>query len=187
MKNKKLNYLTKVSLLGVMGFLLMFLEFPLPFLPPFLKFDFGDLPALLGTFALGPVAGILAELIKNILHGLFGSSSAFVGELANFTFGSLLCIGAGFTYKFKKTKKSAMAGLALGTVLMTISAMLFNYYIFLPLYGIKSMASIIIKGIVPFNIIKGAVISVITLSVYKKVSPVLHKEIERNELESKLS
>lgn len=181
MKNKNLNDLVKISLLGVMGFILMFLEFPLPFLPPYLKIDLGDLPALIGTFALGPVAGVLVELIKNLLHGLYGSSSMFVGELANFTVGSLMCVTAGLFYKKKKTRGFAILGLSLGTIIMTIGAVLFNYYIFLPLYGIKDAFPALVYGIIPFNLIKGALVSVITFVIYKSVSPILHKEIAKRE------
>lgn len=181
MKNKKLNDLVKISLLGVMGFIIMFLEFPIPFLPPYLKIDFSDLPALIGTFALGPVAGVMAELIKNLLHGLYGSSSMFIGELANFTVGSIMCIISGLVYKRKKTRGFAILGLSLGTIAMTIGAVLFNYYIFLPLYGIKDAFPALLYGIIPFNLIKGVLVSVLTFLMYKSVSPILHKEISKRE------
>ncbi len=111
MKNNKLNRLVKISLLGVVGFLLMFIEFALPIFPSFLKIDISDLPALMGTFALGPGAGIAIEFLKNILHGIFNGKTAFIGEVANFAVGSVLVFTAGDIYSPQKTKKSAVISL----------------------------------------------------------------------------
>lgn len=196
MENKKLNRLIKISLLSVIGFLLMFLEFALPIFPNFLKIDISDLPALIGTFAFGPAAGIGIELLKNILHGIFNGNTMFIGELANFLVGSVFVIVSGLIYKTNKTRIVAVISLALGTIVMSIAAGILNYYVFLPLYEtvlhfpisavvgmgtkinprITNLNSFIIWSIMPFNVIKGILVSAITVVVYKSVSPVLHRE-----------
>jgi riboflavin transporter len=197
MKNNKLNKMIKVSMLGVIAFLLMFFELAMPMFPPFLKIDISDLPALLGAFALGPVAGIGIELLKNVLHGIFVGGTAFIGETANFIVGSVFVATAGLWYSRDKSKKNAVIGMVLGTVVMTATAAVLNYYVLLPLYekvlnfpmaavvgmgtmvnpNITDLNSFIVWAIVPFNLIKGAVIAFITLPVYKRVSHILHEEI----------
>lgn len=211
MKRKtNLNSLIKISLLGAIAFILMLFEFPIPGFPPFLKLDLSDLPALIGGFALGPVAGIIVELIKNILNViLHGSSTGGTGELANFLVGGTFVGVASFVYHRGKTRKNAIIGLISGTIAMTLVAGLFNYFVLIPLYAtmfgglnnvigaaaaanksIDSLASLIVIGITPFNILKGAVVSVITFASYKKVSPLIHKEslnLEQQKLKEKAS
>jgi len=200
MKNQKLNKMIKISMLSVIAFLLMFLELATPFFPPFLKIDISDLPALIGAFALGPIAGVLIELIKNILHGIFVGGTAFIGEFANFLVGSVFVVAAGIFYSKNKSRKTAIFAMAIGTVLMTITASVLNFYVLLPLYekvlnfpvvavvgmgmkvnpNIKDLNTFIIWAIMPFNLIKGIIISLITLPVYKRVSILIHNEIELN-------
>lgn len=105
MKSSKLNKLVKISVLGTIGFLLMFIEIPIPIFPDFLQIDISDIPALVGGFALGPVAGILIEFMKNILHSIFKGNTVFVGEIANFLVGSVLVGISAYIYKRDKTKK----------------------------------------------------------------------------------
>ncbi|APC82904.1 ECF transporter S component [Clostridium botulinum] len=195
MKSSKLNKLVKISVLGTIGFLLMFIEIPIPIFPEFLKIDISDIPALVGGFALGPVAGILIEFMKNILHSIFKGSTVFVGEIANFLVGSVLVGISAYIYKRDKTKKGAIVGLAIGTICMSIVAGLLNYYILLPLYEkalnfpikavvaignklnpkIVDLKSFIFWSIIPFNLLKGVVVSLITAAIYKNVSPILHE------------
>jgi len=197
MKNQKLNKMIKVSMLSVVAFLLMFFELATPVFPAFLKIDISDLPALIGTFALGPMAGIGIELLKNILHGIFVGGTAFIGETANFIVGSVFVTTAGICYSRNKNRKNALIGMALGTVFMTAVAGIMNYYVLLPLYetvlhfpmaavvamgtmvnpNITDLNSFIIWAILPFNILKGIVIALITLPVYKRVSPVIHGDL----------
>ncbi|MCG0276348.1 MAG: ECF transporter S component [Thermosediminibacteraceae bacterium] len=187
--------LTKVAVLGVIAFFIMtYLEFPLPMFPSFLKIDLSDLPALLAGFGIGPWAAVLVEVIKNILHGIFKNQTAFVGEIANFLTGILFVVPASMVYAMKKTKTNAVIGMALGTLVMAAGMALANYYIFLPLYAkifnlpleaivsmgtsvnskVIDLKTLVIYSIVPFNIIKGIMLMVITLLIYKKVSPLLH-------------
>lgn len=196
MRDEKLIKMIKISLLAVIAFLLMYIELPIPIFPTFLKIDISDLPALLGAFALGPVAGVIIELVKNILHGVFASSTALVGEFANFLVGSCLVLVSGYIYKVRKTKGSAMVGLLVGVVCMSIFASILNYFVILPLYesllkfpitgiiaagsainhNITDLNSFVIWMILPFNLFKGVIISIMTLALYKSISPILHKE-----------
>ncbi|WP_234122292.1 ECF transporter S component [Clostridium hydrogenum] len=199
MKNFKLSDLIKIALLGVIAFLLMFVAVPIPIFPSFLKLDVSDLPALVGAFSLGPVAGVLIELVKNLLQ-VPRTATAGVGELANFLIGASLVFTAGAMYKHKKTRGNAVLSLITGTVIMAVVGSLLNYFVLLPLYetalhfpikaivamghainpSINGINSFVALAIFPFNILKGVIISCITMAVYKKISPVLHKEIENN-------
>ncbi|MCB2297850.1 ECF transporter S component [Clostridium tagluense] len=205
MRDEKLVKLIKISLLSVMAFLLMYIELPIPIFPEFLKFDISDLPALLGAFALGPIAGVIIELIKNILHGLLATKTAFVGELANFLLGSSLVLVSGYIYKARKNKGGAIVALLMGVICMSIFAGILNYFVVLPLYesvlgfpidavvgmgskinhNIVDLNSFIIWSIIPFTFIKGLVVSSVTLALYKSVSPILHKENAEREYKNR--
>lgn len=183
----------KIAMLSAVAFVLMLVSFPLAaFFPPFLKLDLSDLPALMGGFALGPVAGILIELIKNVLNALIkGTDTGGVGELSNFIVGSFFIVPASIIYMRNKTRKSAVWGLLAGIVFMTISACFSNYYLVLPLYQkfmpleqiiasapleiVTDMKSFILFAIVPFNLIKSSIVALVTLLIYKKLSPILHR------------
>lgn len=196
MKDNKLNKLIKISLLGCIAFILMYIEIPLPIFPSFLRIDIGDLPALLGAFSFGPMAGVLVELIKNILYAIFKGNTALIGESANFVMGSILVIFVGIIYKKNKTKKGALLGLLVGGIAMTIAGCILNYFVLLPLYetvlgfkisavvgmaaalnhNVKDLNSFIVWVIFPYNIIKVVVVSLVTLAIYKSVSPILHQK-----------
>lgn len=195
MTNKKLSILTKISILSAMAFILYLIEFPLPIFPSFLKIDLSDVPALLGSFSMGPLAGVLIELLKNLLHLIMKNETAGIGELADFLIGSAFVFTAGMIYRNGKTKRQAVIGLLLGIVAMCIVASLGNYFIFLPLYekvlkfpipavvasakainpSIHNLNTLIVFCFIPFNLIKGLIVSIVTLLVYKRVSPILHK------------
>ncbi|OJV66353.1 MAG: ECF transporter S component [Clostridiales bacterium 38-18] len=191
---KKLNVstMTKVAMLSVIAFVLMQLELLIPIFPAFLKIDVSDLPALIGAFALGPFAGVAIEAVKNILH-LLQTTTGGVGELANFVIGSAIIVPAALIYKKNKSKKSAIIGLTIGTVAMAITGALANYFVLIPFYtafmpidaivamgtavnhNINSVWDLVLLGILPFNLFKGAVLSALTLILYKHLSPILHK------------
>lgn len=188
--------IAKIAILSAIATVLMLFEFPLPFAPSFYKFDFSEIAVLLGAFAMGPVAGALIEAVKIVLNLLFnGTITMGVGELANFLIGSALCIPAAIIYKRHKTKKNAIIGMAVGTVCMAVAGAVLNYFVLIPAYvtlanfpldailqmgaavnpAINSLGTLIIFSVVPFNLFKGAVISVITGVLYKHVSPLLHR------------
>ena len=182
--------ITMTALLAAVSYVLAFAEFPVPFSPTFARMDFSDFPALIGAFAFDPAAGVLIELIKNVLQAL-STSTGGVGELANFLMGASFVFTAGFIYQLNKTKKTAwIAGMA-GSVVMGIVAALANYYILLPLFEqfmpldqliasfeayipfIHSKRDIVLYNAFPFNLLKGVVISIVTMFVYKRLRPIL--------------
>lgn len=176
--------------------ILMLFEFPLPFAPGFYKLDFSELPILIGTFAFGPVTGIMIEFIKVLLNLLLnGTTTAFVGEFANFCVGCSLVLPASVVYAFLKNKKGAVIACIAGTLTMTIFGTAFNAIYLLPafskLYGMPmetllamgsevnplvkdgSIVSFVVACVAPLNLIKGAAVSIITLLVYKPLSPII--------------
>lgn len=182
--------LTATAVLGAAAYLLAFLEFPVPLTPAFARMDLSDLPALIGAFAFGPVTGVMIELIKNLL-GLMTSSTGGVGELANFLMGASYVFTAGVVYRHHKTKRIALAGGVAGSVAMGIMAAVTNYFILLPMFEqfmpleeiiaafgefipfIHTKMDVVLYNAFPFNVIKGLVITAVTMLVYKKISPVL--------------
>lgn len=190
--------LAGIGMLSGIAFILMFFEFPIPVLiPSFIKLDLSDLPALIGAFAYGPIAGILIELIKNLLH-LLDSSSGFVGELSNFLLGACFVGVAGCVYKLKKSKSAAIIGATVGAGAMAVFSLVTNYFIvypfytnFMPMDAIIAAYKAIIPSVdnlfecllifnVPFTFIKGMISVVITVLIYKPISPLLHGRIKKN-------
>lgn len=189
----KMTYITRIAVLAGAAAILMVMELPIVFMPVFLKLDFSEIPAIIGAFALGPMAGCLIVLVKNLIH-LSSTQTAGVGEMANFFVGSLFVIPAAWIYKCKKNKTGAVLALLSGTVCMTLTAAALNYWVLLPLYQaalnfppeaiinmgrvanpyIVDLKTFVVFAIVPFNLFKGIVVSAITLLVYKKISPILH-------------
>lgn len=185
------NTLVKVSVLSVLSYILMVIDFPIPLFPGFLKMDLSDVPAVLGGFALGPVAGVLVQLVKVILHFLTSSSTGGVGEFSSFIVGAAFVAPAAMIYKRNKNRKYAIVGLVVGAITMTVVGVFSNIYIILPFYSafmpmdaivemgnvvnsnIVDVKTLVLYGITPFNILKGLIISFVTLVVYKKVSPIL--------------
>ena len=135
-KNEKLISTRKLAVTGMLSavaFILMYLEIPIPIMPSFVKFDFSDLPALIGAFALGPVWGVIIELVKNLLH-LAVSQSMFIGELSNFILGGVFVLVAGLVYQRKKTKKNAFFAGFIGALVMGIVSIFSNYFLVYPVY-----------------------------------------------------
>lgn len=188
--------ITTIGMLGAIATVLMLFEIPLPFAPPFYEIDFSEVPVLVGCFALGPIAGVLIEFVKILLNLVInGTATAGVGELANFCIGCSFCVPAGIIYQRKKTKKGAMIGLISGTLFMTLLGCFINAYVMLPTYakafqipidgliemGTKVNASItdlftfVMFAVVPFNLLKGILASVVVLLIYKKISPIIKR------------
>lgn len=198
MKTKlRAREITIIGMLGAIAVVLMLFEIPLPFAPSFYEIDFSEVPVLVGCFALGPVAGVLIELVKIILNFLInGTATAGVGELANFVIGCSFCVPAGLIYRRKKTKKAAVTGMVSGTLIMAFLGCFINAYIMLPAYasafklpidtlvamgsevnaGITNLFTFVIFAVLPFNLLKGVLVSIIVLLIYKKISPILKKQ-----------
>lgn len=189
--SSRVRFITVTAMLSAISFVLMYFEFPIPIMPAFIKFDFSDLPALIGTFAYGPLCGVIVCLIKNLLH-LMDSNSMLVGELSNFILGAAFVIPAGLIYKFKKTKKSALIGGITGAVFIGVFCVFSNYFIVYPVYyqvampeeailgmyqailpSMKSILQSLIVFNLPFTVVKGLISVAITMLVYKPLSPIL--------------
>ena len=193
--NIKTRKLVEIGMLGAIATVLMLFEFPIPFIaPPFYELDFSEVPVLVGAFALGPMAGATIELVKILINLLInGTATAFVGEIGNYLLGCSFIIPAALIYKKRKTKKNALIAMVIGTIIMTVFGCFLNAYILLPTYAtafgmpidaivgmgsainanINDVMTFVVIAVAPFNIIKGVVVSVITLLIYKHISPIL--------------
>ena len=193
MKNLKLRAFVVTAIMGAVGFMLMLLEFPLPFIiPSFIKLDFSEIPALITAFALGPWYAVLVCFIKNLLH-LFITSSAGVGELSNFLLGAVFVCVCGYIYKYRKTRKSALVSCLIGAASMAVLSVVTNYFVVYPayvnIYGMPMEAIIgmykallpyadtLIKDLLifnlPFTFAKGIIDSAVCFAVYKSLSPII--------------
>lgn len=189
-KNRNLRKLVGTAMLAAVAFVLQFLEFPMPLSPSFAKFDLSDLPALIGAFAYGPLWGVVIEAVKNALH-LFQTQTGGIGELANFLMGAALVFPAGLIYQKHKSRKTALIGCTVGSLCMGVMAALANYFILLPMFEIfmpmdemieafaavipfiHTKLDVVLLNALPMNILKGLVVSLITMLLYKRLSPIL--------------
>lgn len=194
------HYITYTAIFACMAGVLMLVEIPLFFAPGFYKMDLSELPIMICTFYLGPVAGVVAELIKVCIKLLLkGTSTAFVGDFANFAVGCSFVLPASVVYHAKPSRRSALWGMVVGTLMMTVFGSAFNAIYLLPkfavLFGmpmevivgmgtkvnsaITSVPTLVLFAVVPFNLLKGVVVSLLTFLLYKRISPILHKGDER--------
>jgi len=172
--------MVKISLLSALALILMYIDFPIIPLFPWLKIDLSDVPALMAVFGFGPLAGVLIELIKNIVIVLIkGTQTGLIGEAANFLVGVALILPAGLVYHKNKSKKTAILGMILGAVCMELVGIIANVYFLLPAYGMQMSPAESMKyitlGLLPFNGIKALIVSIVTYIVYKKVSVSIFK------------
>lgn len=187
----------KIAVIGVFSAIsavLMVLEFPVPFAPFFYGLDFSELPALIGAFAYGPVAGVMIEFCKIVIKiFLKPTSTAFVGELANFVISCMLVLPASVIYLQKKSKQRAIIGTLTGTLIMTAFGTFFNAVYLIPkfaqMYGmpleaivglgtaihpsIHDVTGLVVMCVAPLNLLKGGMVSLLTVLTYKKLSPIL--------------
>lgn len=182
MKTKTLNTnrFIKLSLLSAIAVILMYIDFPVIPIFPWLKIDLSDVPALMGAFAFGPLAGVIIELMKNLLILIIkGTGTGFVGEFANFLVGVALVWPAALVYKKNKTKKTAILGMLLGFLCIEVVGILANVYLLLPAYGMAmskaELMQYVTVGLIPFNGIKSILVCGITYALYKKVSVSIFK------------
>ncbi len=190
-KGWNVRYMTMTAMLSAVAFALMFFDFSIPFLvPSFIEMDLSELPALIGSFAMGPWYGVLICLVKNLIH-LFMTSTGGVGELSNFILGAAFVLPAGLIYQRKKSKKNAIIGSFVGAASMALLSVVSNYFIvypaytaFMPMDTILAMyqeiwpgADTLLKCLVifnmPFTFVKGMISVVITLFIYKHISPII--------------
>lgn len=195
--NVKIRTIAVIGIMSAVAAVLQFLEFPIPLMPSFIKFDFSDLPGLITAFAFGPIAGILVSLLKNVIH-LLVTQSGGVGELANFIIAAFFTGTAGLIYKFNKSRKGAFLASLGGSLVSAVAGIAANYFIIYPIYYKIAMPEEAILGMyqsilpsvdsilksllifnLPFTFVKGLIISCICFLIYKKLSPVLKENKEQ--------
>lgn len=181
-----------MAMFSALAAVLMLWEFPIPFIAPsFYEIDLSEIPVLVGSFIMGPVAGVIMEAVKILLKLVIkGTSTAYVGDFANFCIGCCLVVPASIIYKHKKTKKNAMIGIGVGTLTMAIVGAALNYFIMLPFfvkfYGmpldaiigagaeinsfISNKFTFVLICVAPFNLLKGVIDGLVTLLIYKRIS-----------------
>ena len=182
-------------MLSAVSIVLMQFDFSVPFMPSFIKMDLSDLPALIGSFSMGPLYGVIIALVKNLLH-LLRTSTGGIGELSNFLLSALFVLPAGLIYQRNKTKKRAIIGAVVGAVCMAVFSVITNYFIvypvytaFMPMETIIAMYQAILPKIkdgdllsclvifnMPFTFVKAMLSVAITLLIYKPLSPIIHGE-----------
>ena len=183
--------MTRIAILAAAASILFLIEIPIV---AFYKLDLSNIPVLLGAFSMGPVPGLVILALKSAI-GLLHSSSAGVGELADFVMGAALVLPAAVIYHQNKSRKNAIIGMAVGTVCMVVVGVLMNKWVMLPFYmgafhmdmdgiikaakvsGVDSEWKLLLLVTGPFNLLKGVVLSVVTALIYKPLSPVLHGKI----------
>ncbi|RDU23598.1 ECF transporter S component [Anaerosacchariphilus polymeriproducens] len=189
-KRLDIRKITMIGMLSAISFILMYMQFSISFVPEYIKMDISDLPALVGSFSLGPVSGVFICLIKNLLH-LMVTKSGGIGELSNLILGICFVVPAGFIYKKKKNRKWAFIGAVIGAVAMAAASILSNYFIVYPFYSMLMPMETIIKSYqilypkidnlwealifinMPFTFVKGMLSVGITFLIYKHISPVI--------------
>ena len=189
-EHNNIRKMTVTSMLSAIAFILMFLDFSVPLMPEFIKMDLSDLPALIGAFAINPVAGVVICLIKNVLH-LLKTNTGGIGELSNFILGASFVFTAGTIYRKKKNRTGALVGSLAGAVVMAGISVFSNYYIVYPVYtvfmpmesiiaayrainpNISNLWEALIIFNMPFTFIKALISAVITFAIYKRISPII--------------
>lgn len=182
--------LTVTALLSAIAYLLAFVEFQVLLSPFFARMDYSDFPAMIAAFAFGPMYGVMVELVKNMLQ-LLTTSTGGVGEFANFMMGASFAWTAGVIYRLHKSKKQAWIACIAASFVMGVMAAVMNYFVLLTLFEafmpleqviaafgeilpfIRTKLDVVLYNAFPFNLIKGLLISVMTMLVYKKLRPVL--------------
>lgn len=180
MAKQRLRKLIIISILSSLSFILMLLKFPIPFLPPYLTVDFSDIPAFIGFMLFGGGAGALIIIFKIIIYGLLAASEP-IGPIANMLASFSLLLPIYFVYMRKPSKKSLIIGFIFGTLTLTIMLAVLNYFVLLPMYGmiidqmdiINNLRIVITAGIIPFNLIKGILVSIVAFIIYLKLLPKL--------------
>lgn len=200
------HYISYTAIFSAISGVLMVMEIPLFFAPGFYKLDISEMPVLVCTFYLGPVAGVTAELLKVMVKLLIkGTSTAFVGDFANFVVGCSFILPASIIYHARPGRKTALIGMGVGTLVLTVFGSLFNGFYLIPKFAVlfgMPMDAIVAMGtkvnaaitdvwtlvafaVVPFNLVKGVAVSALTFLLYKRISPILHKNDAKRAARSK--
>ena len=200
------HYISYTAIFSAISGVLMLMEIPLFFAPGFYKLDISEMPVLICTFYLGPVAGVTAEMLTVMVKLLIkGTSTAFVGDFANFVVGCSFILPASIIYHARPGRKTAIIGMGVGTLVLTVFGSLFNGFYLIPKFAVlfgMPMDAIVAMGtkvnaaitdvwtlvafaVVPFNLVKGVAVSALTFLLYKRISPILHKNDAKRAARSK--
>ena len=190
-----IRYMARIAVLTAIASVLMLLEMPLWFAPGFYKLDISEAVILMGGFAMGPGAAILIEFLKNLINILLnGTTTAYIGELANFITGCSFVVPAALIYKYHKNKKGALISMVVGSLSLMMIGSLLNYFVLIPAFSqfynlpieniismgaavnplVSDLKSLVICAVAPFNLVKGIVCSTLAMLLYKRVSRILH-------------
>ena len=183
--------LVQIAILSAIAYGLMFISVPLPLFPSFLKIDLSDIPAILGGLAFGPFAGFIVVFIKNFLQMITATTTGGVGELANTLIGGAYVVVLCMIFKKRTNFKGLVVGFVVGTLSMIVVGMVMNYFVLLPFYGkimgmdaiigmgkainpsVNSVGAFVLWFIGPFNLVKGIIVAIVTLPLYKKMARVV--------------
>ncbi|MCR2820270.1 ECF transporter S component [Lederbergia panacisoli] len=188
MKKLSVKSFVTIGMLSSLSFILMLIKFPIPPFPPYLTVDFSDIPAIIAALMFGPVAAILVELFKNILDYFISSSATGIpiGHIANFLAGILFVLPTYYVFKIVKAKWGLLASLIVGTIFMAVFMSIFNYFVLLPAYigllGWEPMSNaalrkMVVASILPFNVVKGIIITIVFLLLYSRLGSRLNKHM----------
>jgi len=188
MQQSRVRKNVTVGMLSTIAYLLMMLDFPFPGFPTFLQIDFSDVPALIAAIVFGPAAGIMVEVIKNVLHYLIQGSATGVpvGEISNFIAGTIFIIPTAIFFRRFRSMKGLFIGLTIGTLLMTIVMSILNYYVFMPAYTLflnmpamsqESLKQLVVAAILPFNLIKGVIVAILLAALISKIKTWLTNQL----------
>ena len=190
-----IRYMARVAVLTAIAAVLMLWEFPLWFAPGFYKLDVSEAVILMGGFALGPGAAILIEFLKNLINILLnGTTTAYIGEMANFITGCAFVVPAAVIYKYHKNKKSALISMITASLSLMVIGSLLNYFVLIPAFSrfynlpvediigmgaavnplVTDLKSLVVWAVAPFNLVKGVLCSTLAMLLYKRVSKILH-------------
>ena len=190
-----IRYMARVAVLTAIASVLMLLEFPLWFAPGFYKLDVSAAVILMGGIALGPGAAILIEFLKNLINILLnGTTTAYIGEMANFITGCAFVVPAAVIYKYHKNKKSALISMVAASLSFMVIGSLLNYFVLIPAFSrfynlpvediigmgaavnplVTDLKSLVVWAVAPFNLAKGVICSTLAMLLYKRVSKILH-------------
>ena len=189
-RGERIRFLVVTAVLGAVSAVLMMLSFSVPFMPSFIKMDFSELPALIASFSMGPLSGILVCLIKNLINVTMTTTGG-VGELSNFLLGVCLVLPAGLIYRHRKNRTSALSGALVGSLCMARFSLPSNYFVMYPIYskfmpieaiigmyqaifpGVDGLLSCLLLFNVPYTFLKGAIDTLLTFLIYKHISPLI--------------
>ena len=188
--SQNIRFIVMTGVLSAVATVLMMLSFSVPFMPSFIKMDFSELPALIASFSMGPISGVMVCLIKNLIN-LPMTTTGGVGELSNFLLGVCLVLPAGLVYRFRKNRRAAFLAALAGSVIMGVASLPINYFLTYPIYAkilpieaivgmyqaifpkVDGLFSCLLIFNVPYTFFKGLIDTLLTFVLYKRISPLI--------------